>query len=79
MKDSWYLDTRHLYEMTRSPDPRDLVTCCVQLLTTFYGIPLGIGLRDAVHLVCETTTGSPGSGVWCRSLTPTQLRVAVCS
>ena len=36
------LDTRHLYEMTRSPDPRDLVTCCVQLLTTFYGIPLGM-------------------------------------
>ena len=34
---SQYLDTRHLYEMTRSRDPRDLVSGCVQLQITSMG------------------------------------------
>ena len=61
---SRYLDTRHLYEMTRSWCPRDLVTGCVQHHDHLLWDSGGDGLRAAAHLVCETITESPGSGVW---------------
>ena len=42
---SRYLDTRHLYEMTRSRDPRDLVIQMCPTPDHLYGIPLWDGLR----------------------------------
>ena len=72
------LDTRHLYEMTRSRDPRDLVIQCVQLLTTSMGFRYGMvsgccasRMRDHYRI--------PRMRVWRTPLTHTQLRVAVCS